>query len=118
VCVGTHRTEPELEQPEAEKDLRNRELIYRIAGKRRFYVNGRRKYAYVWQEGRFPADDEYWRLRLSDPGTVTAVKGGGGLRFHLSTPSDFESFREAVMHDLLNKDFTEPADFDSPETKE
>jgi hypothetical protein len=106
----------EFEQPATEKRLRNRELIYRIAGKRRLYVNGRRKYAYVWQEGRFPADDEYWRQRLSDPNTVIAVKAGRGLRFHLSTTSDFDAFGKAVRVDLLNKDFTELADFEGPET--
>ncbi|MGA3403923.1 MAG: hypothetical protein ABSC95_32340, partial [Acetobacteraceae bacterium] len=106
----------ELDQPATEKRLRYRELIYRLGGKRHLFVSCRSKYAYVWQEGRFAADNQYWREHLSNPNTVTQVKEGRGLRFHLATTDDFTAFTTAVRHDLLEKEFTEPADFQGPES--
>jgi hypothetical protein len=105
----------ELDQPATEKHLRYRDLIYRLEGKRRLFVGCRSKYAYVWQEGRFAADEQYWRELLSNPNTVTQVKAGRGLRFHLVTTGDFTAFMTAVRHDLIEKDFSEPADFQEPE---
>lgn len=105
----------ELEQSAAEEQLRKRALIYRLGGKRRLFVNCRSKYAYVWQEGRFAGDELYWRERLSNRNSVTPVKEGRGLRFHLSTPNDFAAFTAAVRRDLLEKDFSEPEDFQGPQ---
>jgi hypothetical protein len=104
----------ELNQSTVEERHRNRELFYRIDNKRRFFFHCRSKYAYVWQEGRFPGDDQYWRGHLSNPNTVIPVKDCRGLRFHLVTVDDFKAFGTAVRHDLTDKDFGEPEDFKEP----
>src|SRR5262249_4668084 len=50
-----------------ESRLPTREVIYRVDGRRRFYLSCRRKYAYVWQLGRFDGDAAYWQKVLSEP---------------------------------------------------
>jgi hypothetical protein len=71
---------------EHEGRLRYRELVYRIGDKRRFFASCRKKYVYTWQDGRFGGDEDFWRKRLSNPGSVVHVKKDhSGLRFHLIT---------------------------------
>jgi hypothetical protein len=48
-------------------NLHKRTLIFRLADKRRWFVSAKKKNAYVWQEGRFDGDIEYWRHGLSNP---------------------------------------------------
>jgi hypothetical protein len=97
-----------------ESRLPYRQVIYRIRGKRRFYLSCRRKYAYVYQEGRFEGDDAYWRKVLSEPDHVQQVRNKRVLRFHLTTEADFAAFANAMRHELLKVEFSEPADFDQP----
>ena len=92
----------------------HREVIYRIDGKRRFWVGCRRKYAYVWQWGRFNGDDDYWRGILSEPKHVAPVASGGGLRFHLTSASDFPAFRNAITNKIPEVEFSESGDFEKP----
>lgn len=93
-----------------ESRLPYREIIYRMGGKRRFWLSCRRKYAYVWQWGRFEADDTYWQKVLSEPNHVQQVSGKKALRFHLTTASDFTAFAKAMSSDLTNVEFSESAD--------
>jgi hypothetical protein len=95
-----------------ESRLPYREIIYRMGGKRRFWLICRRKHAYVWQWGRFEADDTYWQKVLSEPNHVQQVSGKKALRFHLTTASDFTAFAKAMSSDLTNVEFSESADLD------
>jgi hypothetical protein len=97
-----------------ESRLAYRELIYRRDGKRRFWVSCRKKYAYVWQWGRFDGDDEYWRGILSEPKHVVPVAHGRGLRFHLTSASDFSAFSNAMTHKITEVEFSESGDFEEP----
>lgn len=101
-----------------EDRLPYRQLFYRFGGKRRLSVNGRSKFAYVWQDGRFAGDLDFWRQRLSQPNTVTQVKGGQALRFHLYTGADFERFAGAVRSNLSTISFSDPEDFQGPPGQE
>ena len=98
--------------------LKQRELIYRIKEKRRFFVAARRKYAYVWQEGRFAEDGAFWGKRLSEPSSVTEVKSGQAMSFQLSTKADFDAFSTAVKKELTDAHFSEEQDFKGPATDE
>ena len=83
-----------------ESYLRRRTFHYRIAGKRRWSINCRKKAAYVWQRGRFVDDEEFWRSRLEDPASMKSVKSGLALSFNLNTASELQEFRRAVTQEL------------------
>jgi hypothetical protein len=97
-----------------ESRLPYREIIYRVDGKRRFYLSCRRKYAYVWQWGRFEGDDALWQKVLSEPRHVRLVSKDRALRFHLTTQGDFAAFADAMAHQVATAEFSEDADFDRP----
>ena len=59
-----------------ESYLRKRILLYRVAGKRRWFVTARKKYAYTWQRGRFDGDVEFWKQGVSESGDVKPVRNG------------------------------------------
>jgi hypothetical protein len=79
-----------------EAGLRHRQLVYRLNDKRRFFVRCRRKYAYVWQRGRFYGDAAYWRKVLSEPNNVQEVNEKRSLRFHLTKSTDFTAFSKTI----------------------
>lgn len=83
-----------------EQYLRKRILRFRVNGKRRWFAAARKKLAYVWQHGRFQGDLEFWKLRLSDPESVSPVKEGECLRFFLLTKQDFDAFLLAAQMEL------------------
>ena len=91
-----------------EDRLSERQIIYRVHGQRRFYLNCRINFAYVWQRGRFKDDLEYWRKVLSEPERAQPVARQRELRFYLTTPADFTAFGKAMRSDLANVDFVEP----------
>jgi hypothetical protein len=95
-----------------ESRLPYREVIYRIGGKRRFWLSCRKKYAYMWQSGRFEEDVAYWQKLVSEPGHVKEVNGKRELRFHLTTAADFAAFANAMSHELPKMEFFESADLD------
>ena len=68
-----------------ESYLRKRILRYRLGGKRRWFMAARNKNAYVWQQGRFEGDIDFWKKGLSDPEVVKPVKDGQCLRLFLDT---------------------------------
>jgi hypothetical protein len=90
-----------------ESYLRRRALIYRIEGKRRWFLSARDDRAYCWQEGRFKGDIDFWSKRLSDTNSLKAVKRGSALRFFLSTADDFNAFDKAVSQELLGVEWTQ-----------
>jgi len=83
-----------------ESYLRKRILRYRVGGKRRWFLAARNKNAYVWQQGRFEGDIEFWRKGLSDPEVVKPVKDGQCLRLFLETANDFQFFHDAATQKL------------------
>lgn len=85
---------------ERESYLRKRILRYRLGGKRRWFMAARTKKAYVWQQGRFDGDVEFWKAGLRDPDVVKPVKDGDCLRLFLETEEDFRYFHEAATRKL------------------
>ena len=83
-----------------ESYLRKRTLRYRIAGKRRWFIAARNRNAYVWQQGRFDSDVEFWQGKLSHPDEVKPVKSGECLRLFLYSDEDFKKFHNAATNGL------------------
>lgn len=88
------------------------DLYYRVAGKRRFCVSLRRKYAYVWQESRFDSDEDFWREKLTEP-DIQPVRDDKSLRFYLKTDSDFRQFKKAVTSELGTVNFGQESEPDT-----
>jgi hypothetical protein len=90
------------EQLAANRDsyLPRRTLIYRLDGRRRWNLHGRRKLGYVWQIGRFENDIEFRSARLSEGDSVKPVKRGEALRMLLLTERDFAEFHKAARAEL------------------
>lgn len=86
---------------EIESYLKKRILIYRIEEKRRWFITARTKNAYVWQQGRFDNDIEFWKKGLSDQNVVKSVKNNKCLRLFLQTSEDFQFFHDSVTKTLL-----------------
>ena len=80
--------------------LPRRTLLYRIQGKRRWYMHGRKKSAYVWQIGRFEGDHEFWLKGISAPENARVVKNGRCISLTLFTAQDFQYFHDAVTGPL------------------
>jgi hypothetical protein len=93
-----------------ESRLRSRELMYRIGGKRRWFLSARENRAYCWQVGRFKGDIEFWTKRLSNPDSAKPVQRGIALRFFVSTAEDFAAFHKAATQELIGVDWTEEPD--------
>ena len=85
--------------------LLKRYLHYRVAGKRRWGVGARTRKAYVWQQGRFEGDVEFWKHGLSEPEDVKPVKNGECLRLFLSTGEDFQFFHDAATTKLQSREW-------------
>lgn len=89
--------------------LAKRELMYRLNGKRRWFMAARNRHAYLWQYGRFEGDVEFWRSRVTDSTVVEPVKRGQCLRLFLETAEDFQAFHDAFTGPLLNVEWLESA---------
>ncbi len=92
-----------------ESYLPDRMLIYRVGGKRRWFLSARGNRAYCWQTGRFDDDIKYWSERLSNAQSVRAVEKGVSLRFLVTTAADFEAFNKSATKELLNTNWSENA---------
>jgi hypothetical protein len=86
-----------------ENNLGDRSLIYRDAGRRRWYLSAREKWAYGWEDGRFDGDFDFWSERISNKQSLKEVKEGACLSFSLSTAQDFASFHKAVTEELVGR---------------
>ena len=110
------------EQLEAQRDsyLRKRILHYTVDGKRRWFVAARQSRSYVWQQGRFDGDIEFWQKGLSDSTCVKPVKGGTCLRFFLATKEDLKFFHPAATEKLITTEWmpgSPDEELDSVETE-
>ena len=94
-------------QANRESYLLKRILHYRPDGKRRWFVAARKAKAYVWQQGRFEGDVDFWRGGMSTPDDVKPVKNNQRLRFFLTTEDDFRFFHEAVTGKLKSVEWVE-----------
>ena len=65
----------------------------------------RKKNAYVWQQGRFDDDVEFWKKGLRAPEGVKPVKKGKCLRLFLATKDDFKFFHEAATQSLQSSEW-------------
>ena len=83
-----------------ESYLPSGDLYYRVGGKRRFTVGLRTRNAYVWQEGRFRSDEDFWKERLGEEANIQPVSGRLCLRFYLTSEDDFRQFQNAVSTEL------------------
>jgi hypothetical protein len=92
-----------------ESNFRVRSVIYRLKGRRRFHVGARRDRAYVWQNGRFAGDIQWWRKRLGDDLDIAPVDNDDCLRFYLVTEAAFAAFKQALEHELGDMEFLETA---------
>jgi hypothetical protein len=90
-----------------ENTLRDRSLMYRIDGKRRWFLSARDNRAYCWQVGRFQGDMEFWSKRLGDSSSIKPVQSGTALRFFVSTAADFSAFHKAATEELLKVEWTQ-----------
>lgn len=101
-----------------EAELRNgrpnsvkyRSLNFYIGDKRRFLLYAKRRWARVYQFGRFEDDTEFWNTRLGADGRVSSKANGNALRFYLTSAADLESFKRAADHDLAKTEFTSGLD--------
>lgn len=93
-----------------ESYLPKRILRYKINGRRRFSLLARRtSSAYVWQDGRFRDDIEFWKGGISNPESVQPVKGGTCLRFSIATGKELAFFHRAVTQELTTVEWEEQA---------
>ncbi len=81
-------------------NLNKRVLRFTLGDKRRWWTSARRQHAYTWQEGRFDDDIAFWTERLGADADIQPVKGASCLSFNLSTASQFDAFRKAVIEEL------------------
>ena len=93
-----------------ESYLAKRIIRYRLAGKRRWFMAARQKNAYVWQQGRFDGDVEFWQQGLSKRDEIKPVKSGQCLRLFLYTSEDFAFFRDAAIKKLQNREWLKVPD--------
>lgn len=90
-------------------------IAWRLGGRRRLDVRATAGGGYVWQVGRFPGDEAFWRKRLSDPDTVKPQTEGRNLRFYAHTAADYSALKQAAEEDLLGVLFSDgPGDSSGP----
>lgn len=65
----------------------------------------RAKNAYVWQQGRFEGDMDFWKKGMSDPDVVKPVKDEQCLRLFLDSAADFQFFHDAATQTLQSIDW-------------
>lgn len=95
--------------------LKKRLVRFFVQARWRWSVSAKTDFAYVWQNGRFDGDVEFWRSRLSSSEDVNPVKRDLSLRFRLYTEKDFERFLQAATVESRSMRFVEPGDADSDE---
>ncbi len=96
--------------------LRRRILRFRdCRNVRRWHITARADRAYVWQNGRFESDVEFWNESLGSQADATPVKEDTCVRFFLRSDQDFKAFREALDSKLRNVEFSADAATDAAE---
>ena len=69
------------------------QYLYRLDGKRRFFVRARKQKAYIWQRGRFADDLSFWKKKLSSELEIEPVDDSKCLRFYIAADDDSQRFR-------------------------
>jgi hypothetical protein len=78
-----------------------------------------RKWARVYQNGRFDDDIEFWNARLSEHDRIKPVgEGKGQLRLYLYNEADIEKFKRAVEAELLATEFHSGPEAEPDESEE
>ncbi len=95
-----------------ENNLNRRTLVYRLNGKRRFFVRARKDKAYVWQRGRFADDLSCWRKKLSPELEIEPVDEGKCLRFYVITEEDSQRFKQCILNELAQIEFSSADDLE------
>ena len=72
----------------------------------------KRKWARVWQSGRFDDDVEFWTSRLGERAKVKPIWDGRALRFYLSDEASLDKFKQAASAELANTEFQHNSDDD------
>ena len=67
-------------------------------------MSARKKNAYVWQQGRFEGDVEFWKHGMSES-DVKPVKNGECLRLFLITDEDCQYFHAAAREKLQSQEW-------------
>ena len=65
----------------------------------------KRKWARVWQSGRFENDIDFWKARLGEQAKIRPKWNGRTLRFYLYDEAAFKKFKHAVTVELMNTEF-------------
>lgn len=99
-------------------NVKYRALRFTVGGRRRFVVYAKRRWARVWQNGRFDGDFEFWRARLSRNEDTLALGSGRSLRLYLQTEADFAKFKKAVEGELTSTEFHGAPEVDSDDPDE
>ena len=74
---------------------------------KRWSPHARKDSAYVWQQGRFADDIDFWSNGLSDSTNIKTVDVTDScLSFSLTTKEDFDFFHAAVTEELLTTVWT------------
>lgn len=95
-----------------ESNLNRRTLVYRLNGKRRFFVRARKDKAYVWQRGRFADDLSFWKKKLSPELEVEQVDKDKCLRFYITAKEDFQRFKQCILNELAQIEFISADDLE------
>lgn len=95
-----------------ENNLNRRTLVYRLDGKRRFFVKARKQKAYVWQRGRFADDLSFWKKKLTSELEIEPVDEGKCLRFYIATEEDFQHFKQCILNELAQIEFISSDDLE------
>ena len=77
-------------------------------------MHTRNKSAYVWKEGRFEGDIEFWK----HAGRCEAVKRGECLRLFLNIADDFQCFHDATSVKLQSTEWLDAIQDDEIEENE
>ncbi|MGH9342850.1 MAG: hypothetical protein ACRD19_03695 [Terriglobia bacterium] len=96
----------ELKQNE-ENNFGTGDLYYRIGERRRFSVSLRKKFAYVWQTGRFDSDRDFWANLLGESARVEPKNKETCISFRISNIQQFEQFKDAIAKKLTDNQFAE-----------
>jgi hypothetical protein len=69
-----------------------------------------RRWARVWQSGRFEDDVEFWTSRLGERAKVKPLWDGRALRFYLFDEAALNKFKHAAIVELANTEFQRSSD--------
>jgi hypothetical protein len=87
--------------------LPKRLLRFSLKGRRRWWVSARHSRCYVWQTGRFPNDEAFWKKAFGEDVNAAGVKNGQNLRFFLSSGEELRRFKKIVESEFEHIEFAD-----------